>query len=386
MQKMTYHVWKESSHHRSLHRWTPIWEWSHRFLVFPWNEFDTSLTYSSNLRYGDENGLIVDMINYGSMRSRNHILMKFNNICRAVEIHEDWCHIIFKMPQIDGNLSLISNWRPIVIFPIRYKLFVWMIHNRFSPSLFRPQSVDQHIFTFHIRLEDALVIVENDVEYVLEFDTPIWMMSTDIWKTFDIIDHKVLLNGLRTYGVVESYINLLGKLYICQMGTVNDSSSFPIIHGVTQGDILSVILSDCVLDIVFETWKEWVLHDGLYIKDMEWFINIRYPDDILLYDKSISESLYMSELLISELMIVGPILNVVKTKISHTTYQDDMISINFVDITSEMIEILHPGLAHRYLVWKFSLCQTTRTDIELKFGKQHTWNVFHKHTQVILNT
>ena len=72
----------------------------------------------------------------------------------------------------DGDLTLPSNWRPIAILPIMYKLFARMVYNRIAPSLFNSQSKDQHAFTSHIRLEDALVVVENVVEYALEFDTP----------------------------------------------------------------------------------------------------------------------------------------------------------------------------------------------------------------------
>ena len=36
------------------------------------------------------------------------------------------------------------------------------------------------------------IIIENVGEYTLEFDTPIWIRSMDIRKTFDTIDHRVL--------------------------------------------------------------------------------------------------------------------------------------------------------------------------------------------------
>ena len=48
-----------------------------------------------------------------------------------------------------------------------------MIFKRISPGVFRHQSVDQYSFSSHIRLEDALVIVENMIEYAHEFDIPV---------------------------------------------------------------------------------------------------------------------------------------------------------------------------------------------------------------------
>lgn len=133
-----------------------------------------------------------------------------------------------------------------------YKLVARMMYNRISSGLFRHQSIDQYAFTPHIRLEDAVIIVENVIEYVHEFDTPVWMMSMDMRKAFDTIDHEALLNGLRGHGVAEPYIHLLGKFYTGRQDTVNGSFPFPIQRGVKQRHVLSAILFNCVLDIAFE--------------------------------------------------------------------------------------------------------------------------------------
>ena len=87
-----------------------------------------------------------------------------------------------------------------------------------------------------------------------------------IKKTFDIIDHKALLHGLRDHGVAEPYIRLLGKLYTDQHASVNDSSTFPITRDVKQGDVLSAILFNCVLHIAFEKWKQILLHEATILK------------------------------------------------------------------------------------------------------------------------
>ena len=88
------------------------------------------------------------------------------------------------------DLTDIGNWRPIVFLPVLYKLFARMLYNRISPSLFRVQSAGQHAFTHDIRIEDALLCAELTTEYALEFHGPLWLLSMDLRKAFDIIDHS----------------------------------------------------------------------------------------------------------------------------------------------------------------------------------------------------
>ena len=58
------------------------------------------------------------------------------------------------------DLLQVSNWRPIVILPILYKIFARLLYNRIALGLFVYQSLDQHTFTSNARIEDALLYAE----------------------------------------------------------------------------------------------------------------------------------------------------------------------------------------------------------------------------------
>ena len=74
----------------------------------------------------------------------------------------------------------------------------------------------------------------------------------DLRKAFDTVSHEHLLSSLGYYGLDPTYITLLQRLYANQNGAVNESKCFKILHGVKQGDVLSAIIYNCVLDIAFE--------------------------------------------------------------------------------------------------------------------------------------
>ena len=102
------------------------------------------------------------------------------------------------MPPKDGDLNELTNWRPIAIHLIFFKIYATLIYNCISPQLFRHQSWDQHGFTNGIRIEDAFLCAEVAIEHHQEFQLPLWMLSMDMRKAFDTIVHATLMRTLRS--------------------------------------------------------------------------------------------------------------------------------------------------------------------------------------------
>ena len=111
--------------------------------LFSMEELENGLVHLNNLRAVDECGLCAEMLKVGSDLMKRHLLESFNRILRKGEIEDSWHHTIFQMLPKDGNLDELTNWRPIAILPILYKLFARMIYTRISPRLFHTQSSDQ---------------------------------------------------------------------------------------------------------------------------------------------------------------------------------------------------------------------------------------------------
>ena len=91
---------------------------------------------------------------------------------------------------------------------------------------------------------------------------------------------------------------------------MNGSREFSVGRGVKQGDVLSTLLFNCVLDIAFQRFKANLTHEGLFISNNQARVtNIRYADDILLFSNSLEELVAMSEMLLRELNAIGLKLN-----------------------------------------------------------------------------
>ena len=132
------------------------------------------------------------------------------------------------------------------------------------------------------------------------------MASLDFKKVFDKVEHASLFEALRHQQIDDPTIAVLLDIYYGQHGRVQGSRSFDISRGVRQGDVVSSLLFNAVIEYVFQRWKRRLSYHGwLLFPGVERLTNTRYADDILLYAKSLPELQQMLEMLIEELARVG---------------------------------------------------------------------------------
>ena len=94
---------------------------------------------------------------------------------------------------------------------------------------------------------------------------------------------------------------LFAALYDGQRGTEDGQVFFDIRRGVKQGDVLSAVVFNCVIDMAFRRWKNRLSgHGWSLVAGSEHFTNARYADDIMLFAKSKDELVTMSAILFEE--------------------------------------------------------------------------------------
>ena len=125
---------------------------------------------------------------------------------------------------------------------------------------------------------------------------PLYISTIDFTKAFDRIKHSALWNSLHYYGVEPAYVRLLQRLYSQQEGTVLtdiESDIFPIKKGTKQGDPLSCLLFNTVLQFslegVLKQWQEEQKGIRLSDKKEDCLTNLRFADDVLLLSTSLQK-------------------------------------------------------------------------------------------------
>ena len=223
---------------------------------FKSEELEAGLRSIKSGRARDGKGFIAEMLKVDSSRLRSVLLQLMNAVLRPKsatpsEWHESVMKIIFK----GGDATQAKNYRPICVMPLLYKLLAVMIQKRLTPTLERALSKEQAGFRKHYSTIDHLHTLVQVQQKTDEWQIPLWICFIDYEKAFDSIEHDAIWTALARQGVPDGYVELLARLYAGQSGRVSVDStlsrSFVLGRGTKQGDPLSTLLFNAVLEDVF---------------------------------------------------------------------------------------------------------------------------------------
>ena len=146
------------------------------------------------------------------------------------------------------NPELLENYRPVSTLPIFGKIFEKVIYKRLYSFLsskgilydnqygFRKGHSTSHALNYSI---DLIRKSLNDRKHVLG-------IFIDLSKAFDTIDHGIMIDKLRNYGIRGNALRLLKsymsnrKQYVNALGEESDLAN--VIYGVPQGSVLGPLL------------------------------------------------------------------------------------------------------------------------------------------------
>ena len=212
---------------------------------------------------------------------------------------------------------------------------------------------------------------------------PLYISTIDFTKAFDSIKHSAIWNSLRLYGIKPAYVKLSQNLYKQQEGRVltdKESDVFPIRKGTKQGDPLSSLLFNTVLQYSLENnetkWQENKKGIRLSDKTEDCLTNQRFADDVLLFSTSLGQLRDMLCDFKASTEAVGLGIHPDKTKILSN---QDNVKEKEISVDNIKIEILRKGESARHLGQKITFEDQETEDVKnrLKAG----WAAFHKYRQ-----
>ena len=147
-----------------------------------------------------------------------------------------------------GDVTLLNNYRPISLLPCLSKIFERVLFIQLYEYFERDNILTQCQYGFrknHIT-EFAGMELFDRVTKLLELGKRPFNLYIDLSKTFDVLNHDILLSKLEFYGLSESTIKLM-KNYLSnrsQFCKYYDVSSVVVRTniGVPQGAILGPLL------------------------------------------------------------------------------------------------------------------------------------------------
>ena len=258
---------------------------------FVLEELETALKRIKSGKARDSKGFIAEMLKAGGTRLRSVLLQLMNAVLDAAaptpsEGHDSVMKILFK----GGDATQAKNYRPICVMPLLYKLFAVMLHERLAPTLETKLCRDQAGFRKGYGTIDHLHTLVQIQEKTQEWQIPAWTCFIDFEKAFDSIEHDSIWAALAKQGVTDGYIELLQRLYAGQTGRVSVDSmlsrSFVLGRGTKQGDPLSTLLFNAVLEDVFNDLREkWIQKKfglEMSLSTESYLTSLCFADDVVL--------------------------------------------------------------------------------------------------------
>ena len=175
----------------------------------------------------------------------------------------------------DGDKNCSSNYRPISILPAISKILEKVVHNQVYTHLSTYNLLSEAQFGFRKNHSTATCILRLlDTIYTgMENGMMTGVIFLDLKKAFDTVNHCILLNKLRTFGISQKTIDwfrsyLTGRFQAVKHRGVT-SEYLEITCGVPQGSILGPLLFIMYINDMVE-----------YVQDCKLSL---YADDTAMY-------------------------------------------------------------------------------------------------------
>lgn len=233
---------------------------------------------------------IPSFIVKGCMNTLAPVLCRLFNMCLNTGHFPDSWKISSTVPvPKKGNLTLVTNYRPISLLCVFSKIFEKIIVKHLSFMLKNSLSTNQHGFIAGRSTVTNLVsFLQNTGPSVLKRGQ-VDVVYFDLSSAFDIVNHNLLLTKLQHYGLSPLYIEFI-KSYISnrrfqvKVGKFL-SSTYPSDCGVPQGSNLGPLLFILFFNDVCNSI---VSHFDLFADDLKVYRTIKSPSDIDILQRDIN--------------------------------------------------------------------------------------------------
>ena len=359
---------------------------------FSLQEIDKAIHQLRSGKCKDTNGLIAEMLKTGGPTLRSHLQRLYNDVLSPnAAPPAQWKYTSISVIFKSGDAQLPNNYRPIAIIPLLYKLFARLLYNRLEPHLDAHQSHDQAGFRHNYSTDDHLFTTTILHERSQEWQLPLWVSAIDFKKAFDTIDHNQLWQALRNQQLPPQYIHLLQSLYSDQTATVKTdqlSRQFHIQRGVKQGDPLSSLLFNALLEDIFKTLKQrWTSRrHGIRLghTDVTLLTNLRFADDVLLFATTAPQLTKMLNDLHDVARRCGLELHPDKTVIlCNLSERRGRQATKSVEVGGRQVKVLAYDDATKYLGRKLTFHNHQTTEIDNRIAT--AWRKFNALRDVLTN-
>ena len=221
-------------------------------------EVQDAIRSLNNKKAADEFGLSAEYLKHSGKVLVDEITAIFNQILQSKTVPDAFkSGILTPVLKKSKDPTVLDNYRGITVTPIISKLFESVLLPRLSETF--EQSPLQFGFTKGLSpVMAALIVSEARAEAKLNTCKPLFLVTLDSQKAFDVVNHTILLDKLYETGIHPALWTIVKDLYsgltskVKWLGEL--SSQFRIRQGVRQGGIVSTFfyktyINPCLMEL-----------------------------------------------------------------------------------------------------------------------------------------
>ena len=163
--------------------------------------------------------------------------------------------IIKLIEKKDKDKRFISNWRPISLLNVDTKIISKCLAFRLVPILPSIISSDQTAYVKNRFIGESIRLISDILELSNSKNLSGYILTADLEKAFDSIDHTFLMSCLKKFGFGPKFLQwvkiLLSKNESCVMNGGTTTKYFALNRGARQGDPIAAYFFIIVLEIFF---------------------------------------------------------------------------------------------------------------------------------------
>jgi hypothetical protein len=155
-----------------------------------------------------------------------------------------------------GDELECSNCRVITLLNATYKVLSCILYNRLTKYAEEILGNYQCGYRVNRSTTDHIFTIRQTQEKAYEYNTHLHNLFMNFKQAFDSINRDRMLNDILILGIPKKLVQFISVIMAGSKATVRVenqyTSTFLITNGVRQGDALSSILFDLVLEVIFQ--------------------------------------------------------------------------------------------------------------------------------------